>query len=361
MMPLTKIWERYFLKQFIGMFFLFLLCFYGLYVIIDYASHTSEIMNHQVQVTWQEIVLYYLFIFSSRAEILIPLALMIAFVHTICSLNTHNELVAFMAGGFSLKKLLSPFLFLAILSVFLIYLNEQFILPKALIQLKRFEDATKHKRNRRGSKLAVHHLKMDDGSTLIFQDYDVTKEQFFDVYWIQSMNNIIRMKSLSPLTKPPKGYFADRLTRQSDGELIQQEAYHELPLPEMKFQNELLQSTLFDPDILPLSELSSQAFATSNTLDEKESKILTAFYWKLMIPWLCLFAIIAPAPYCVTFSRQLPLFFIYVCSLFGLIALYMFMDAAQVIAKRQVLPPFWAICAPFFMIFGFFGYRFFRL
>ena len=80
-----------------------------------------------------------------------------------------------------------------------------------------------------------------------------------------------------------------------------------------------------------------------------------------MIPFLSLFAIIAPAPYCVKFSRQPPLFLIYTGTLFGLIAFYLFMDASQVIAKRQVISPFLAIITPFCFFFGYFSWRFYQM
>jgi lipopolysaccharide export system permease protein len=355
---LMSIWERYFLCQFIRLFFLFLFCFYGLYVLIDYASHTSALAHHQIQIPWSEVARYYLYVFASRAEILLPLALLIAFVQTVCTLNSHQELVALMASGFKLKILMRPFLFMGLLCVVLMYANEQFLLPEALRKLRRIEDATKHQKSRHAPHLAVNHLNLEDGSLLIFQDYDTAKERFFDTYWIESIDSVYRMKYLSPSTTIPVGFFVDHLVRQPNGELLQTSASQELAFPDMQFNPELLQSTLLEPDIFSLYELATQAVQVSTDLNEKESKILTAFYWKLMLPFLCLIAIIAPAPYCIKFSRQLPIFLIYACSLFGLIAFYMFMDAAQVIAKRQVISPLWAICFPFLTIFAYFSWRF---
>jgi lipopolysaccharide export system permease protein len=130
----------------------------------------------------------------------------------------------------------------------------------------------------------------------------------------------------------------------------------------MKFNPEILQSAILDPDILPLTSLAKEAVKiSSSTLTDKESKIMTALYWKLTIPWLSLLAIIAPAPFCVRFSRQTPIFFIYMASLFGLLAFYMLMDAAQVVAKRQVIPPVWAICGPFIVLSAYVGWRFHKL
>lgn len=358
---MMAIWKRYFLRQFIRMFLLFLFCFYGLYVLIDYANHTSTLAHHSIQISWQEVVRYYLFVFASRAEILLPIALLIAFVHTVCTLNHHQELVAFMAAGFPLKTLLRPFLAVGLLGVALMYANEEYLLPEALHKLRRIEDATKHQKQRHHEILAVHHLFLEDGSLLVFQNYDTAKERFFDAYWIQSIDNIYRIKYLSATIPVPTGYFVDHLVRQINGELLQEAAYQELSFPDMKFNPDLLQSTIMDPDILPISELAIQIMEISPDLNEKESKLLTAFYWKLIMPWLCLLAIMAPAPFCVRFSRQLPVFFIYVCTLFGFIAFYMFIDAAQVVAKRQVIDPFWAVCGPFLAVQGYFGWRLSRI
>lgn len=357
---MIAIWERYFLRQFIRMFFFFLFSFYGLYVLIDYASHTSALAHHQVQIPWAEITRYYLFVFASRAEILLPLALLIAFVQTVCTLNSRQELVALMASGFKLKLLMRPFLMMGLLCVLLMYANEEYLLPMALKKLRRIEDATKHQRKHHADALIVHQVTLEDGSLLIFQDYDMSKGRFFDVYWIQSIDNIYRIKYLSPTSPIPTGYYVDHLARQSNGELIQEAAYQTLDFPSMRFNQELLQSTISDPDILPISELAIQSKVVSPELNEKESKLLTSFYWKLAIPWLCLLAIIAPAPFCVKFSRHLPIFLIYVCSLFGLIAFYMLLDATQVVAKRQVLSPLLAICCPFFMGIGYFSWRFIK-
>lgn len=355
------IWERYFLRQFCGLFFLFLFCFYGLYVLIDYASHTSALSSHHVQISWDEIFRYYLYVFASRAEILLPLALLIAFVKTACALNSNQELVALMAGGFKLNHLMRPFLYVGFLCLLLMYANEQFLMPTALKKLRRIEESTKHQKHRHAPEIAVHHLILEDGSLFLFQDYDQIKERFFDAYWIESIDSIYRIKYLSPLTMIPKGFFVDHLVRQPTGELLHDAGYGEYDFPSIKFNPEILQSAILEPDILSLTDLVKEASEVSPRLNEKESKILTALYWKLALPWLCLLAIIAPAPFCVRFSRQLPIFLIYMCSLFGLIAFYMFMDAAQVVAKRQVIAPFWAICGPFLALFGIFGRRYAKM
>jgi lipopolysaccharide export system permease protein len=330
-------------------------------VIIDFASHTSISYYRQGQLHLQDIVLYYLYVFASRAEILLPIALLIAFVKTVCTLNTQNELIALMASGIKVKTLMRPFLIVSLFCTLLLYANEQFLLPEALKKLRRLEDSTKHQRSRNHPTVAVYHLVLEDRSTLLYQNYDKVNERFFDVFWIPSIDNIYRMKYLSHNQDIPLGSFVDHFTRSQSGELLQEASYLQRTFPEIQLNDELLHSAIFDPDILSFSGLTEQIKSFSLIQNEKESKVLTAFYWKLAIPWLCFITIIGAAPYCVHFSRQLPVFLIYACTLFSLIAFYMFIDAALVVSKRQVIPPFIAIICPFLTVFGFFQWRFAKL
>ena len=355
------IWEKYFIQQFLKTAILFLFCFYSLYILIDYASHTSALSSSHLSIHWSSIARYYTFVFSSRAEILIPLAFMIGCVHTLCMLNIHYELLALRTSGFSLYLLMRPFLVMGLCGVLLMYLNEEFLLPQALTQLRKIENSTKNQKSKHLLPISAHHVILEDESLLIFQDYDVNAHRFFDVYWVESIDSIYRMKYFFPFLTPPKGELVDHLVRQPNGELIQTNAYQEYTFSQMKFHSEALETTLLDPDILSLSDLFQQSMDISAHLNEKESKILTAFYWKLLMPWLCLFAIFAPAPFCISFSRQFPLFLIYVSSFFGIIAFYMLMDAFQIAAKRQLLSPWLAILCPFVLIWSYFGLCFLKM
>jgi lipopolysaccharide export system permease protein len=168
------------------------------------------------------------------------------------------------------------------------------------------------------------------------------------------------VKYLYPYQNPVNGHFVDYLSRQSNGEVVKTKSFEQLEFQDMHFNQQVLQSTVIDPDALSLLDLWFQKPANFIPLTEKESKLLTALYWKLTMPWLCLLAILAPIPFCTSFSRLLPVFLIYVCAVFGLIAFYLFMDAAQVVAKRQVLDPLWAIGFPFVSMFIFLNWRFIK-
>lgn len=355
------IWQRYFLKELFKIFFLFLVCFYGLYIIIDYASHTSNLASHNFQIHWIDLGLYYSHIFVSQAEILIPIALLIAVIKTLCTLNVRNELVALMASGIKLKVLLRPFLMVGLFFTLLMFLNEEFILPAALTKLQRIEDGTRNAKSLKRQIASVQSVMLEDGSVVLYQSYDSVHEQFFDAYWIRSLDDIYRIKYLSPYSDVPKGRYVDHLTRQVSGQLARSETFENKDFSEMRFNQDLLHETLTNPELLSLKKLWHQLPADSDAYSEKESQTLAAFYWKLGVPWLCLLAVIAPAPFCIRFSRQLPVFAIYVCGIFGLIAFYLLMDASLIVAKRQVLEPAVALFPPFAIVMGIFLYRYIKV
>src|SRR5262245_50908672 len=102
-----KLWEKYVLREFLKVFFFFLFGFFFIYAIIDYSTHIQDFV-HGKNLPVLKILQYYLFQFVKRADILIPLALLISTIKVLCQLNIYRELVAFQSAGIAQKKLLRP-------------------------------------------------------------------------------------------------------------------------------------------------------------------------------------------------------------------------------------------------------------
>lgn len=355
-----KIWQRYFIKEVLKTALLFLACFYGLYVLIDYASHASSFHRGASAFSWQILGFYYLLEFVRHLEILLPFALVLATIKTLTGLNTHHELVALMASGVKLKTLLRPFILLAVAAAALLYLNTEVLVPHAMRQLKVLNDARALTKERNRTS-RVQHLVLEDGSTVLYQSYDSSQQYFFDAYWIRSLNEIYRIKFLYPYTKVPSGHFVDVLTRQKNGNLTVTTSHSERAFPGMKFNKQTLFESMTLPEELSYSDLWSKIPSIEEIKSEKQAQMLTSFYFKLAMPWLSFLAVIAAAPFCVRFSRTQPLFYIYALSIFGLVAFQIVMDSAMILGERQVLPPHWAIWAPFALIVFFFSYRYQRI
>jgi lipopolysaccharide export system permease protein len=356
-----KIWERYFLKQTLKVFTLILGCFYGLYVLIDYASRSSSQNHFHSKFHFSELLQYYFFEFIQRMDVLLPFALLIATIRTLTLLNIQNELVALLAGGIKMKTLLRPFILLGLVCVAIVYANSQYMIPYALQEMRHIRDVHSFQKNNKKKKIIVQSVPLKNHSMLLFQDYDGVKELFFDAYWIKSFDQIYHMKYLSPKSKPPVGTFVDLIERNSDGKMVKVASYDTKTFTDLRFNKKVLLDTITPPDELSISKLWQKLPSKGAPSSEKEAQLSAAFYQKLVAPWFCLIAILGPAPLCVRFSRYFPVFFIYGLSIFGLAACYIVLDASVVIGGRQVTSPFWAILSPFIIVQGLVFWNYFRM
>lgn len=358
---MIKIWEKYFFSEFAKTFCLFLFGFYGLYVLIDYSNHASAFQSTHLLFKWQEILSYYGNDFVQRMEVLIPFALLISTIKVLCGLNAHNELVALMANGVSLKRLLLPFILIGLFFTAVMYINTEFTLPYALREIKLISETKMKQKNRSSQPFAVQHLTLEDQSVIIFQRYDTANQSLYDAYWIRSIDEIYRINRLYLGEENSFGKKVDHFLRSEDGNLIIVASDVEKQFPSIKFNKQALFDTLTSPDELPFSDLWAKLPPNGEVHSEKQSSILANFYYKLGMPWLCLLAILGPAPFCVRFSRTFPIFFIYACAIFSLVGFYLLIDASTLLGKRQVIPPFYAVWTPFLIVGGWIGWKFYRL
>ncbi len=229
-----------------------------------------------------------------------------------------------------------------------------------LKQIKQIDTSYSKEKNRTNERPSVQHLILKDDSTLLYHDYDTLRERFTDVYWIRSADEVYHMKHLYPYTDQPLGEFTDHFIRDPSGNLVVQGSTSIQLFPKMHFDSQKLLDMLIQPQELSLQELNQKRQHFVHAPGEKDAQVLSVFYYKIVIPWLCLLAVIGPAPFCIRFTRQLPVFFIYAFSVFGLVAVYLVMDAALVLGYRQVLPPAAAVLIPFTLFFGFFSFRYVR-
>ncbi|HSX03480.1 MAG TPA: LptF/LptG family permease [Rhabdochlamydiaceae bacterium] len=354
-----KIWQRYFLREFFKIFFLFLFCFYFLYIAIDYCLHIQDFVQH-AELQFSKICAYYLFQFVKRADLLIPLALLISTIKVLCSFNNCLELLAFQIGGIELKKFLRPLLVVAFISSLLNLTLEEFVLPHSLNAIDRFYDAhLRHSYSKRKEPLHILHL--NDHSKLVYQYYDAAKQAFFDVIWIKNSNDIWRMKYLSADPQNPLGQYVDHLERNNDGFFEKKESSKEYFLKDLKWQRDLPRKGFVPFENRSLLELSKQLFGSQHLSRYETAEIQTQLFFKIAMPFLCLLVVIAVCPSCIKYSRNNSPFFLYSIALFSFISFYAFMDAAVILGENRTFSPLWTIFSPFFAAFSFFGYRFVRI
>lgn len=349
--PLFSIWERYIYRNIFKTFFLCLFGFYSLYVVINYSSHSSSF--HHYHFSFTAILTYYLNDFIARLDFLAPFALLIACTHVLCNLNIYNELTALLMAGVTHRRILVPFFISAMLCIVTLYLNAEIASPIAAKQYKKYEQLRSSHKHRKHDHPHIQQIGLKDDSSLVFQNYNRLTGVFEDAYWIRSIDDIYRMKSLKPLPGVPIADQVEHFQRDPSGALVITEQFPSLFMPEIQFHTKALLDTITEPEGFSLSELHKRTTQTSAARSEKEAKFLTTYYHKLAMPLACLLAVMIPAPFCLRFTRTLPKFLIFACSLFALVFFYLLLNAASLLGDRQVLNPaiaIWAPCALFFAI-----------
>lgn len=351
----VKIWQRYLFQEILIVFFLFLACFYSIYALIDYSLHMQDFMQDS-RVTFSHILLYYLFEFIKRADLLIPLSVLVTTIKVLFALNIKGELVALRASGLSLKVILRPFFYLAGFLALFNYLSNEWILPSSLTFVDQFQE--QHwKCTSKDSHLYTSSL--PDQSKLIYRTQDPQKQLLIDVFWLRNTDEIWRIKSLCYDPKQPMGFFVDQLKRNGEGHFEKIESFEKYPFP------------LFCMDRLdnykPLISLENQKISTlfKNLTQKRLSPYeypvaLSYFLLKMTMPLLSLLVVTAIAPFCINHRRCFPVFLTYALALFGFIAFFALLDAAVILSENETVSAVYAILGPFFICLSLFSYRYLK-
>lgn len=351
------IWQRYFLKEILKIFGLFLFAFYLLYALVDYSTHMQDfIKNNQIQIG--ELFLYYSFQFLKRATLLIPLAILVATIKVLSTFNAHRELVALQTSGIPFKKLMGPFFLVAGICTLFNYCSAEFLLPNSLNFIDKFNASHfKHSYKEKGKEpLRVIHLK--NQSKLIYQSYDAETESFFDAIWIASSDHLWRIKYLKDDPEHAMGQYVDHLARNSKGFFEKVESFPNYEFTEIKWDRNMPPKGFIPIENRALSELYALLAQKKTTTSYARKEILAQMTYKGLIPLSSLFVVIAVGPFCIGYSRKLPIFFIYAAALFGFISFFTLMDGAVILGENQVFSPFWAVFIPFVLCVAPFAWKF---
>ncbi len=356
---LTKIWQRYIFKDLIKCFFLFLFSFFLLYFVADFSTHIQDFFK-EGKISLIKILTYYAHQFFKRMPLLLPLALLISTIKVLSSLNIHRELVALQSCGVKLKKILFPFWILAVLCCITGYVNEEVIIPKIATYLDEAKQARSKNPLKQAKRRPFTILYLKDSSRLVYQSFDKEKNAFFDVYWIRSFNDIWHMKYLSTDPHKPLGEFVDHIARSETGFLEKKESYEQCILPSLKWRTSELYKKQSSSKHQKISKLASSVLKDEGDSFHAKGESATYLFYKLIMPLMPFLILIGVAPYCVSYSRNPSTFLLYGISIFCFVVFFTLMDSLIIIGENQTLPPYVAICLPFFLALGGF-YRKFRL
>lgn len=333
------LWQKYLLRHLLQVFFFLLLCVFVIYILVDFSIHGVKFLSLG-KTTFIDLSLYYLRLFARHLELFISLSFLLSSLKVLLDLNGHQELVALQMAGLSKKRLLFPFFALAALLSFTCYCNSQWLSPDAQDAADAFRKVhlkTKKKQQN------VYNIGLEDDTELIYQNFDPTHQELFDVFWVQSSNSIWYMKYLNISSKPVRGRFVDHFACNSEGQFEKQESFPSHEFPKLAWGDEVKLQRFIPFENRSLSTLFQQASA----LTANRESALSHLHYKIAMPLLPFLILLFISPIAMRFSRTRPTLLIVAGSLFAFIGFITFMDASLILGENQVLPPSLAIWFPF--------------
>lgn len=348
-MKVGKLWERYLLKEALKIFTLFLTSFFLLYLLIDCSMHLQKLLKEGLPIG--PLLLYYALLLSKRCELLLPLSLLIAAIKLLTTLNQRNELLAFQSAGLSIRKLSRPLFALSISCALLCYLNFEFLAPHALRYTDHFEMQHLNQEGKRGKAHELSSLILEDGTQLIYQSYDNEKREFFDLFWVHSIDQITHAKRVALTSPYPTGYYIDEMERGESGEMQKSASYERLSLPHLILHQEIAAYIEEPLENRSISALLHLARSPAPFLTKSRPATKTQLFFKLLIPLLSPLLLIGIIPFCTPSKRSLPTFALFALSIFGYIALFTVMDGCVILGERGISSPFWSVASPLLFAF----------
>ena len=147
-----KILDKYVAKNFLYGYCITLFVMLGMFLTIDLFMNLDEFAElvgkeNSVtgeELTLQDVVMNVVRFYSVRCSLwykdMAGMIIVIAAVFSLARMTRNNELVAVMASGTSLKRILAPILFLSLVLTGLMVFDQEFVIPKYAYELTRDHD-----------------------------------------------------------------------------------------------------------------------------------------------------------------------------------------------------------------------------
>jgi lipopolysaccharide export system permease protein len=166
-----KILDRYITKNFLIGYVISFCVFIGLTIVIDLFVNIDEFTEHAdlgALVVIKNILSYYGIHSTLYFRDFAGMITIVAAVFSLGKMVRSNELVAVMASGVSLKRIIAPIVLLSILLTVLLVIDQEFLIPQLGDKLVRGQDAIPGQES-----YAVWFISDEKGSLICTQRFDV--------------------------------------------------------------------------------------------------------------------------------------------------------------------------------------------
>jgi lipopolysaccharide export system permease protein len=348
-----KLWEQHVILSLFNSLLFFLVAFFLLYSMIDFSTHFSEFRRIK-EIYYDSIIWFYLLSFIKRVDILIPLGFLLAAIKKMIEMNTKNQLVILSSNGLSHFQILRPFFTSALIVSIILGASFEFLYPYSLSYIESFEDTFLGKNNLAKS----HEIKkgrLSDGSQFFYKSLHPITKEYNDVFIIKSISELWKIKKLQlgHLCCAKDLY----ILKKDHGDFQLHEFHTSMNLGSLTASN-VIEEMSFESQSL---RFLLKHYMKSDIASKKiQSSIATHLFYKITVLFLSFLTIICCAPFCLIFSRKLPIFMIYAISIFGMICYFTLLDGAIIIGESGKKSSEWLTICPFLLIFLLFFPKFIK-
>ncbi len=185
--------DRYIIRKYLGTFFYALLLFLCISVVVDITEKINDFLDCKASVG--QIVIYYLTWIPYMGGLLAPLFVFISVIFFTSKLAGDSEIIAMLSGGVSFKRLLRPYIFVALVLAVLFWFANNYLIPFTNVKKVDFELTNLKNKKTFGSR--NFHFALTNGWYGYLEDYSIYERTGykFALEKIDSMSLVYKLRA----------------------------------------------------------------------------------------------------------------------------------------------------------------------
>lgn len=171
-----KILDRYVAKNFLFGYFIALFVLLGMFMTIDLFLNLDEFTELTDELSFGAFIMNIVRFYGVRCSLwykdMAGMMIVVAAVFSLARMTRNNELIAVMASGTSLKRILAPILIISVILTGLMIADQEFVVPRFAYELTRDHDDLTYENT-----YSFEFIGDDNGSLISTQSYNENTQQ----------------------------------------------------------------------------------------------------------------------------------------------------------------------------------------
>ena len=280
----TRIHDRYLLRQFVRIFLFSVLVFTIIYITINVFEEIDNFIDHDAK--FSHVARYYLYTIPFILTYIIPVSLLLGAIFSMGVMARRNELTAFVSSGISLARVAAPVLVVAVLvSIFSTWFNDRVVTSAtSLSKQVKVHDIEGKPRADPGLKENFHYLG-ENGFVFLARRYNHQTNTLHDVVVQQFDGNTLarRVDAKSARFIDGQWVFASGFERVFESDTERVTAFDQLAIPELSEKPDDFAKEEIDEENMNFTQLRSQIDKVRKSGGTVERQ-LTDLYFKFSYP-----------------------------------------------------------------------------